>query len=134
MHPKCLDAAGSDCPLGGQDYLAGILPLNISLVAWVGIHSEKRGHQMEKEIASLSAETLAMQTILASVFFHLGRTDPKVQLAIQRGLNDAANQVEDLAIRLGKSASPDHVVKAIRVVEEIRAASLSDKDQPRHGV
>lgn len=89
---------------------------------------------MEKEIASLAAETLAVQTILSSVLFHLGRTNPVVQSAIRQGLNDAANHVEDLAIRLGKAASPDHIVKAIRVVEEIRAASLSNKDQPRHGV
>ena len=89
---------------------------------------------MEKEIASLAAETLAVQTILASVLFHLGRTDAKVQLAIQRGLDDAANHVEDIAIRIGKAASPAQIVKAIGVVEEIRAASLSDKAQPRHGV
>ena len=75
-----------------------------------------------------------MQTILASVLFISEGQTANVQLAIQRGLDDAANRVEDIAIRIGKAASPEHIVKAIGVVEEIRAASLSDKDQPRHGV
>jgi hypothetical protein len=36
--------------------------------------------------------------------------------------DDAASQAEDFAIKLGKSALPDHTVKAIKIVEQLRAA------------
>jgi hypothetical protein len=88
----------------------------------------------EHEIASLSAETLAIQMALASVLYHLGKESPAVAGAIRRGLNDAASQIEDLAVRAGKASRPDHLVKAIRVIEELRTASLGDQDKPRHGV
>jgi hypothetical protein len=54
--------------------------------------------------------------------------------AITRGFDDAANSVEDLAIRIGKSASPEQTVKALRIVEEIRTATLGNKNKPRHAV
>jgi hypothetical protein len=87
----------------------------------------------DHEIASLSAETLAIQTALASVLYHLGKESPALASAIRRGLDDAASKVEDFAIRAGKAARPEHGVKAIRVVEELRKA-LGYQDKPRNFV
>ena len=88
----------------------------------------------EAEIDALAAETLALQAIVTNVFCQIGKDDVVLSLAIRRGLDDAVNEIENLAIRLGKTARPDHVVKAVRVIEELRAASLGNQDKPRHGV
>lgn len=84
----------------------------------------------ENEIASLGAETLALQTILSKVLLQIGREDVILGSAIRRGFNDAAASVEHLVTRFAS----DQVVKALRIIEQMRAASLGDEDQPRHSV
>ena len=86
----------------------------------------------EKEVRSLAAETLALQAILTNVLSRLATADEKTAAAIRKGFDDAASQVENMAIELGKAASPDHTVKAIGVVEQLRAATLGNPDQPKH--
>jgi hypothetical protein len=86
----------------------------------------------DREIALLHAETFAMQAVMIHLIRELSRAG--LEPAVSAALNGAASQVEDIAIALGKAASPDHMVKAIRVVEEIRAATLGNHDKPRHGV
>ncbi len=88
----------------------------------------------EREICALSAETLALQAVLNSVLARIVAADPKLMPAIAHGFDDAANHVENLAIKLGKAARPEHTVKALRIVEEMRAATFGDHDEPRHGV
>jgi hypothetical protein len=88
----------------------------------------------DQEIAALGAETLALQSILTNVLLQLGKEDLIIGLAIRRGFDDAANEIENLAIQLGKAARPDHVIKAVRVIEELRTASLGDRDKPKHAV
>jgi hypothetical protein len=88
----------------------------------------------DAEINSLSAETLAIQAILANVLREIGKADPMLRDAIKLGFDDAASMVENIALRLGKAASPDQSVKAIRIVEELRTATLGNPDKPRHGV
>jgi hypothetical protein len=86
------------------------------------------------EINSLAAETLAIQHILTQVLYGISEMSPAVKDAVRLGSNDAASDLEDFAIRRGKTASPDHVVRALRVVEQLRAATLGDQDKPRPGV
>jgi hypothetical protein len=93
-----------------------------------------QGRIVQQQIESLHAETLALQVILVKVLGRLRTADPALAAAIATGLNDAANQVEDIAIRFGKTASPEHTVKAIRVVEELRTAIVGHQDQPRSGI
>ena len=88
----------------------------------------------DHEIASLGAETLAIQAVLTNVLLQVGKENSALAGAIRRGLDDAANEIEDFAIRLGKSGRPDHVVKALGVIEELRTASLGDQDKPKHRV
>jgi hypothetical protein len=86
------------------------------------------------EINSLSGETLAIQGVLASVLCEIAKIDSRFYDAIKLGMDNAASKIEDIAIRLGKAASPEHSVKAIRVVEELRTATLGNPDKPRRGV
>jgi len=79
----------------------------------------------EKQIASLSAETLAVQFVLTNVLLEVGKLDPILQLGIRRGLKHAAHDVEGLAM-VG-AAGPDFIVKARRFIEDMRAALDGDK-------
>jgi hypothetical protein len=88
----------------------------------------------DREINLLAAETIAVQNVLAQVFYRLSLVHPDFRAAIKQGFDDATRSVEDSAIILGKASSPDHLVKTIRIVEELRTATLGDKDKPRHGV
>jgi hypothetical protein len=89
---------------------------------------------LRTETNALSAETLALQYILANLMYQVRKVSPELGSAIELALNDAASGVENLAISLGKTASPQYSVKAIRVVEELRATALGNEKKPRHGV
>jgi hypothetical protein len=86
----------------------------------------------DNEIQSLHAETLALNWIIAQVLRRIAQSDQKLADAICRGFNDAASDIENLAIRAGKAASPDHLVKALRIVEELRSVTVGDKNKPRN--
>ncbi|MEH2534415.1 hypothetical protein V1277_006289 [Bradyrhizobium sp. AZCC 1588] len=88
----------------------------------------------DAEIIALSAETLAMQAVLAHVLDRVARVDPRLAHAIKTGFDNAANEVEHMAIKFGKAADPGHTVKAIAIVEGLRAATLGNQEKPRSGV
>ena len=76
--------------------------------------------QILKEILSLSADTLALQTVLTQILLQLRKQSPALDIAVGRAIDDAASAIEHLAIRFGEAASPAHTVKALRIVEELR--------------
>jgi hypothetical protein len=86
---------------------------------------------IEDEINALAAETLAIQVLLAHVLDRVASADLRIAAAIRAGFDDAANDIEDTVIKLGKAASPDHAVKALAIVEYLRAATFADKDRPK---
>ena len=63
---------------------------------------------VEQQIHGLSAETLAVQTVLSQTLYRLSLINPEISRAIQAGSDDAANVTERLAIHFGKAASPEH--------------------------
>jgi hypothetical protein len=52
------------------------------------------------------------------------------RLAIVRAFDKAASEIENHAIQAGQSVPPEHLVKALRVVEELRIASLGRSGKP----
>jgi hypothetical protein len=88
----------------------------------------------EHEIASLAAETLALQVVLTNILHQIALTNPDLDGMIRLGFDNAANEVENLAITAGKAARPDHLVKALSVVESLRAMTLGDRNKPKHDV
>jgi hypothetical protein len=84
--------------------------------------NEKR--TVKQEIESLYAETLALQTILVKVLGRLRAVDPALAAAIAAGLDDAADHVEHIAIRLGEAASPA-LATARSAISSIRSSSRS---------
>ena len=89
---------------------------------------------VEHEVHSLSAESLAVQCIITQTLSRLRGLSPEIERALREGFDDAANVTENLAIHFGKAASPDHTVKALRVVEEMRAVVFGDQGKPKHAV
>lgn len=89
----------------------------------------------EDEVNVLSAETLAIQTVIAHVFDHLFAIgDPQISAAIQRGFSEAASDVENLALQSIKSPDPKRFVKALSIIEELRTATLGDHEKPKRGI
>jgi hypothetical protein len=88
---------------------------------------------IEKEIHALAAENLALSIIVGQVFGRLAK-DASLRPAIVHGFNQAADVAESVAVQFGKSASPEHTVKALRLIEEMRAVVLGDEGKPKNAV
>jgi hypothetical protein len=88
----------------------------------------------DAEINGLSAETLAIQVVLAHILDRVARIDPRFAHAIKTGFDNAANDVENIAIKFGKAAAPGHTVKALAIVESLRAATFGNQEKPRGGI
>jgi hypothetical protein len=89
--------------------------------------------KLKAELDSLHAETLALQTILITLLIRMLAT-PHLGPIVSPSLDEAANRIEDFAIMMGERASPGHVVKALEIVEQLRAATVGDGPKPRRGV
>jgi hypothetical protein len=76
------------------------------------------------ELYSLSAETLALQAMLVHVLRRLARSDPNLWKAIAAGFDDAASEVENIAIQHGAEAKSVRTLDALRILEICRKASL----------
>jgi hypothetical protein len=74
------------------------------------------GHK--REIESLNGELFAVRALL---FYFLDEASVKSPDIVRAAFDHAANHIEDSAIRFGKSASPEHLVKALGIVEDFRA-------------
>jgi hypothetical protein len=79
---------------------------------------------MEHELTALRAETIAIQAVLTNVLFELKQLDPVLANAVVRSFDNAASQIENSAIRAGKALSSEPLVKALSIIEDLRAASL----------
>ncbi|WP_315740091.1 hypothetical protein [Bradyrhizobium sp. SZCCHNR1093] len=87
----------------------------------------------EKEIHSLSAETLALSIVVGNVLSKLA-LNPTLRQAIAEGFDQSADVAQTLTEHFGASASPDHTVKTIKIVEELRQMVLGKEGPPRHFV
>lgn len=81
------------------------------------------------EVRSLASETLAVQAIFIGVLDRLAKSISDLRTAIAAGFDDAANYVELVAIKLGAAAAPEHTVKALQIVEGMRATTLGKPKQ-----
>jgi hypothetical protein len=85
----------------------------------------------EKEIRALAAETLAFSIIVGSVLSTLAK-DASLRAAIIAGFDQAADIADSVAVRFGKTASPEHTLKALSIIEEMRAMVLGDEGKPKN--
>lgn len=86
--------------------------------------------ETKSQLASLHGETLALQTLLHQLLFHTVRKHPD---PIRAAFDDAADMIEQLAITHGKAVRPEHLVKALGIVEEFRVNILGQPTVNRGG-
>jgi hypothetical protein len=77
----------------------------------------------ETKIRSLSAETLATSIVLANLLSRFARI-PALRLAIISCFDQSVDMADDITAVFGKSPSPDHTIKVLRIVEEMRSMVL----------
>jgi hypothetical protein len=85
----------------------------------------------DSELTALAAETLAIQAAIGFILYEIKLLDPQLAHAIGRGFDHAASHVENMAIKAGKTVPPEHLVQALRIVEQLRVASVGHHGQPR---
>lgn len=86
---------------------------------------------VEAEIHALSAETLALSITLGNVLSKLATVGPGFRNAIAEGFDQSADVAQTIAEHFGKSASPEHTIKAMRIIEELRTTVLGNEGNPR---
>jgi hypothetical protein len=76
----------------------------------------------DKDYLNLLGETMALQVVLVALSRQMAAAD---RVAVAAAYDGAANLIEVLALRIGQHRSAYHIGHALRVVEEMRTASLS---------
>jgi hypothetical protein len=93
-------------------------------------NNKKIDMEHETEIRLLSAETLATSIVLANLLSRFARI-PALRLAIVSCFDQSVDMADDITAVLGKSAAPDHTVKVLRIVEEMRSMVLGGGEKPK---
>jgi hypothetical protein len=93
-------------------------------------NNKKIDMEHETEIRLLSAETLATSIVLANLLSRFARI-PALRLAIVSCFDQSVDMADDITAVLGKSAAPDHTVKVLRIVEEMRSMVLGNGEKPK---
>lgn len=86
---------------------------------------------IQREIALLTAENLAMQIVQTCLLQRLGEAFPQSRGAVLRALDDAANHAENFSLRAGRQAG--HLPETLRIIEQMRSM-LVGKDKPTREV
>jgi hypothetical protein len=87
---------------------------------------------MSKNITS--AETLAIQTLLAHIFEQLSQISSPLEAAIKRGFDHAASDVENISIAASGAAEAKEFTEALGIIEELRVATFGGQEKPKSGV
>jgi hypothetical protein len=87
--------------------------------------------EQDKQLQTLSAETLASSIVLASLLSKLARI-PTLRSAVVGCFNQSEGMAEDVASMFDPASSPDHLAKVVRAVQEMRMMVLGDVKTPTH--
>jgi hypothetical protein len=86
------------------------------------------------EIHALAGETLALQAVLFGILPRLAAVSPEIKAALSAGFDDAANLVEQIALKYGNQAHPAHTAKALQIVEGMRSNTVGKPRKPGAGL
>jgi hypothetical protein len=70
------------------------------------------------------ADILALKTLLPAVLSRVGRLDPILSSAIQQGVQDAIDQVEDMIAAARRTETRDRCTDALASIRRFRAVVL----------
>ena len=79
-----------------------------------------------RRIQALTAETLAMETVISRVLARISQLDPILASAVRSGMDDAATKIGALAAKSCPATSPERVFKALAIIEALRAEMTMD--------
>lgn len=79
--------------------------------------------QNDKDYLNLLGETMALQVIIAALARQLAVQNSQ---SVAVAFDNAANIIEDFALKVGGSGKADHIGHALRVVEELRTVVFRD--------
>jgi hypothetical protein len=88
---------------------------------------------LESEPRTLAADVLAVRMVLAHVLGRIYQLDPILAEAIQGGFEDAADKIRNNATKSRGRVNSDQAVKALAVVDALRAATVVKTDIRRRG-
>lgn len=92
--------------------------------------TDKNPMDSHYEVPALAGETLALQAILFGILPQLAAVSPEIKAALRVGFDDAANLVEQIALKYGDQAHPAHAAMALQIVERIRSNTLGKLQKP----
>jgi hypothetical protein len=70
------------------------------------------------------ADILALKTLLPAVLSQIGRLDPILSSAIQQGVQDAIDQVEDMIAAARRTETRDRCTNALASIRSFRTVVL----------
>ena len=79
----------------------------------------------DKETRQLAAEKLAVETLLVELLSRFDDHDPKITTTINVAFDQATRSLEDPTSDAGESAYAEEVAHSLRVIDELRVATLS---------
>lgn len=82
---------------------------------------------LETELSGLQAETLAVQAVLIAVCRRLARAQPELGPVLCAAFDDAETLMSGLAVRLGIDVPAETTLGPLRVIDELRAAVITDE-------
>jgi len=83
---------------------------------------------VEDQFNHMAGEVLSVQLLIVRICRNLAKIDSAHLAAISAAFDDAASDAESFAIQLGKTAAPEHTIKAGRIIEQFRTAAFRDEN------
>ena len=87
----------------------------------------------DSEIRQLAGETLAIQRLLVAYLSHIA-VDANGRRIVGAAFDEAAGFLEGQTIKFGKAVPSEHLAHSLRVVEDLRTATLGNPEKPKHAV
>lgn len=89
---------------------------------------------VENQLNRHQAELFALQVVLIGLCKGLARIGPSGKIAVDEAFRYAESASEAFITQSGSPDFAEYLTRVAEVIEQIRAASVQDKGQPKGGV
>jgi hypothetical protein len=77
----------------------------------------------DEQLKALGAAMFALKQLLPCLLSRVGQLDPMLASAIERGFDDATQQIEHLAAASRNTETEEHCANALASIRRLRAAA-----------
>jgi hypothetical protein len=81
----------------------------------------------EMDSAAVKAEVVALQAVLIAVFRRMAEDRPELAPSFCRAFDEAEAILTGVTMKMGPDAPRDSTVGALKIIDELRAAVIRDK-------